>query len=239
MVDECPKGGPGTSRARRRATVVLFVSVTALVAAALIAAFPQIRFGQANTYHASFAEAAGLRAGQPVRISAVPVGTVDGVDKASDNSISVTFTVDKTYQLYTSTRALIRHENVGGDRYLEITMGPGELQKLPIGATISQAHTATVVDNTAKLNQGVVAGDLLLAQRVVEQTRPPAAPRDDRQVEVNAITAPLAENYLRLNALGGYGYFFNIYYCAIQMRINGPGSDDDCDGIRTPMLSKP
>ncbi|MDT5186842.1 MAG: phospholipid/cholesterol/gamma-HCH transport system substrate-binding protein, partial [Mycobacterium sp.] len=30
---------------------------------------------------------------------------------------------------------------------------------------------------------------------------------------------------LRLNALGAYGYFFNIYYCSIQMRINGPGSD--------------
>ena len=228
-----------TGRVRRRATLALFISVTALAAAALIAVFPQLRFGSANTYHASFAEAAGLRAGQPVRIAAVPVGKVDAVDKASDNSINVTFTVDNAHQLYTSTRALIGHENVGGDRYLEIAMGPGELQRLPIGATINQEHTATVVDNTATLNQGVVAGDLLLAQRVVEQTRPLATPRDDRQVEVTAITAPLAEDYLRLNALGGYGYFFNIYYCAIQMRINGPGSDDDCDGIRTPMLLKP
>jgi ABC-type transporter Mla subunit MlaD len=205
--------------------LALFITVTMVAAAALIAVLPQIRFGSANTYHANFAEAAGLRAGQPVRIAAVPVGKVDAVDKASDRSINVTFTVAKTYQLYTSTRALIRHANVVDDRYLEITMGPGELQKLPVGATINQAHTATALDSTAKLTQGVVAPDLLLAQRVVEQTGPQAGTQHDRRVEVNATTAPLAENYLRLNALGAYGYFFNIYYCSIQMRINGPGSD--------------
>ena len=191
------------SRAERRATVArrlrtartpaLLVTVTVLVAAAQIAVLPQIRFGWANSHHANFAERAGLRAGEPVRIAAVPVGKVDAVDKASDNSINVTFTVAKTYQLYTSTRALIRHENVVGDGYLKIAMGPGELYKLPIGATINQAHTATVLDNTAKLTQGVVARDLLPGQRVVEQARPPATTRDDRKVEVNATAAPLAE----------------------------------------------
>jgi phospholipid/cholesterol/gamma-HCH transport system substrate-binding protein len=130
----------GTGRAKRRATVAgrrqtartltLVITVTVSVAAALIAVLPQIRFGSANTYHAIFAEAAGLGAGQPVRIAAVPVGKVDAVDTASDNSINVTFTVAKPYQLYTSTRALIRHENVVGDRYLEIAMGPGELPPL-------------------------------------------------------------------------------------------------------------
>jgi virulence factor Mce-like protein len=212
-------------RLRTARTPTLLVIVTVLVVAALIAVLPQIRLGSANTYHANFAEGAGLRAGQPVRIAAVPVGKVDAVDTASDNSIDVTFTIAKTYQLYTSTRALIRHENVVGDRFLELTMGPGELQKLPVGATINQAHTATVPDATAKLTHGVVARDLLLAQPVVEQIRPLATNRDDRKVEFNASTAPLAENYLRLNALGVYGYFFNIYYCSIQMRINGPGSD--------------
>jgi ABC-type transporter Mla subunit MlaD len=181
--------------------LTLFITVTVLVAAALVAVLQQIRFGSANSYHANFAEAAGLRPGQPVRIAAVPVGKVDAVDSASDNSIDVTFAVAKTYQLYTSTLALIRHENVASDRYLEITMGPGELHKPAIGATINQAHTATVPENTAKLTQGIVPRDLMLAQRVVEQTR------------------------LRLNALGAYGSFFNIYYCSIQMRINGPGSD--------------
>jgi hypothetical protein len=40
--------------------------------------------------------------------------------------------------------------------------------------TLTLVITATVLDNTKKLTQGVVARDLLLAQRVVEQTRPSA-----------------------------------------------------------------
>lgn len=137
--------------------------------------------------------------------------------------------------LYTSTGPLIRDENVVGDGYLEITMGLGELHKLPVGATINQAHTATVLDNTAKLTQGVVARDLLLTLRVVEQTGHLATTQDDHKFEVDATTAPLVENYLRLNALGAYGYFFNIYYCSTQMRINGPGCPGSGAAITTLM----
>jgi phospholipid/cholesterol/gamma-HCH transport system substrate-binding protein len=108
--------GTVARRLRTARTPALLVTATVLVAAALIAVLRQIRFGSANTYHANFAEGAGLRVGQSVRIAAVPVGEVDAVDKASDDSINVTFTVAKTYQLYTSTRALIRLENLVGDR---------------------------------------------------------------------------------------------------------------------------
>ena len=44
--------------------------------------------------------------------------------------------------------------------------------------------------------------------------------------DVNQVIEPLAENYLRLNALGAYGSFFNIYYCSIRMKINGPAGSD-------------
>jgi ABC-type transporter Mla subunit MlaD len=207
-----------------------------LVVAALIAVLPQVRFGSANAYHANFAEVAGLRAGQSVRIATVPVGKVDAVDPASDSSVNVTFTVAKTYQLYTSTRALIRHENVVGDRYLEITMGPGDLHKLPVGATINQAHTATVVDSTAKPTEVVAARDLLLAQRVVERAGTLTTTHVDRRVEADATTAALTENVLRLNALGGYGDFFDIYYCSIQMRINGPGCPGSGGAVITTLM---
>lgn len=235
MSNACADAGRPEGRAtvaRRRHTaraLTLLVTFTVLVAAALVAVLAQVRFGSANAYHANFAEAAGLRAGQSVRIATVPVGKVDAVDRASDDSVNVTFTVAKTYQLYTSTRALIRRENVVGGRYLEIAVGPGELTKLPVGATINQAHTATVLDSTAKLTQDVVARDLLFAQPVVEQAGALAITQDDHKVEVDATTTPLAENYLRLNGLGAYGYFFDIYYCSIKMRINGPG----CPGLES------
>ena len=49
---------------------------------------------------------------------------------------------------------------------------------------------------------------------------------DERKADINKVIEPLAENYLRLNALGAYGAFFNIYYCSIRMKINGPAGSD-------------
>jgi phospholipid/cholesterol/gamma-HCH transport system substrate-binding protein len=53
--------------------------------------------------------------------------------------------------MYTSTRALIRYENLTGDRYLQITSGPGELRKLGPGGTIDITHTEPALDLDALL----------------------------------------------------------------------------------------
>ena len=63
-------------------------------------------------------------------------------------------------------------------------------------------------------------------QGVIENLRPLAQRMDERKADVNKVIEPLAENYLRLNALGAYGSFFNIYYCSIRMKINGPAGSD-------------
>ena len=63
-------------------------------------------------------------------------------------------------------------------------------------------------------------------QGVLENLRPLAEKLDKRKADVNKVIEPLAENYLRLNALGAYGSFFNIYYCSIRIKINGPAGSD-------------
>ena len=63
-------------------------------------------------------------------------------------------------------------------------------------------------------------------QGVIENLRPLAENLDNRKTDVNKVIEPLAENYLRLNALGAYGSFFNIYYCSIRIKINGPAGSD-------------
>ena len=68
-----------------------------------------------------------------------------------DNTVDVTFDVNNRYQLYTSTRAVIRYENLVGDRFLEITSGPGDLRKLPAGGTISRDNTQPALDLDALL----------------------------------------------------------------------------------------
>jgi phospholipid/cholesterol/gamma-HCH transport system substrate-binding protein len=315
--------------------VSIFAIVMLLVAAGLVVVFGQFRFASGNTFHANFSEASRLKAGQDVRIAGVPVGSVKKVKLNPDNSVDVTFDVNERYQLYTSTRAVVRYQNLVGDRYLEITSGPGELRKLPAGGTIVRANTqpaldldallgglkpvlkgldgkkvnevsnaviellqgqggalnnlltstgafttdlaardqligdvinnlntvlGTVDDKGAQFNASVdqlqqlitglaehrdpIAGaipplasatndltELLQTSRrpvqgVIENLRPFVQRMDERKADVNKVIEPLAENYLRLNALGAYGSFFNIYYCSIRIKINGPAGSD-------------
>ena len=108
--------------------VSIFTVVMLLVAAILVVVFGEFRFAADSSYHATFTDASRLKAGQDVRISGVPVGSVKDVKLNPDNTVDVAFNINKRYQLYTSTRAVVRYENLVGDRYLEITSGPGELR---------------------------------------------------------------------------------------------------------------
>src|SRR5271168_4143818 len=113
--------------------VSVFAVAMLLVAAGLVVVFGDFRFGPEAAYHATFTDASRLKAGQKVRIAGVPVGSVSGVKLNPDNTIDVKFGIDTRYSLYSSTRAVIRYENLVGDRFLEITSGPGDLHKLPPG----------------------------------------------------------------------------------------------------------
>lgn len=315
--------------------VTVFAVAMFLVAAGLIVVFGEFRFAASSTYRANFETASRLKAGQDVRIAGIPVGSVHSVELAPDNSVDVVFDVNKRYQLYTSTRALIRYENLVGDRFLEIASGPGELRKIPAGATISQQHTqpaldldallgglrpvvkgldgakvnelsgaiiellqgqggalAQVLSNTSSFSRSLAARDQLIGdvidnlnsvlgtiddkgaqfdtsvdrlqqlisglaegrdpiagaveplasaesgltdmlkksrrplQGVLENARPLAESLNEHEKELNEIIDPLEENYLRLTALGAYGSFFNIFYCSIKFKVNGPAGSD-------------
>ncbi len=265
----------------------------------------------------------------------MPVGAVSGAKLNPDNTIDVEFGVDKRYTLYSSTRAVIRYENLVGDRFLEITSGPGELRKLAPGGTINSQHTQPALDLDALLgglrpvlkgldadkvntissaviqllqgqggalsnvladtsafstalgqrdqligdtitnlntvlgtidqksaqfsasvdqlqqlitglakNKDSIAGaipplastttdltELLQNSRrplqgILENTRPLATEMDNRKAEVNNDIEQLGEDYLRLSALGAYGAFFNVYFCAVTLKINGPVGGD-------------
>ncbi|MEH3130481.1 MAG: MCE family protein [Mycolicibacterium neoaurum] len=323
------------SERRTLINVAVFTMAMVLVAAGLIVVFGQFRFASSNQYHATFTEASRLKTGQDVRIAGVPVGSVSAVTLNPDNTVDVAFDVDKRYQLYTSTRAVVRYENLVGDRYMEITSGPGELQKLPAGSTLSTANTQPALDldallgglrpvlkgldgnkvnevsnaviellqgqggaiqsmlaSTSSFSQNLAARDQLIGdvitnlntvlgtiddkgeqfnasvdelqklitglaenrdpiagaiaplasaendltemlqasrrplQGVIENARPLMQRMDERKADINKVIEPLAENYLRLNGLGAYGAFFNIYYCSIRMKINGPAGSD-------------
>jgi phospholipid/cholesterol/gamma-HCH transport system substrate-binding protein len=315
--------------------VSVFALAMLLVAAGLVVVFGDFRFGPENTYHATFSDVSRLKTGQKVRIAGVPVGAVQGIKLNPDNSVDVEFGVDKNYTLYSSTRALIRYENLVGDRFMEITSGPGELRKLSPGGTINSQHTQPALDLDALLgglkpvlkgldgdkvnaissaliellqgqggalsnvladtsafssalgrrdqligdtitnlntvlgtidaktaqfsasidqlqqlitglakNKDSIAGaipplastttdltELLKNSRrplqgILQNVRPLATELDDRKAEVNNDVEQLGEDYLRLSALGAYGSFFNIYFCTVTIKINGPAGGD-------------
>lgn len=318
---------------RTLVSVSIFTVVMLMVAASLIVVFGEFRFAAEDKYRATFTDASRLKTGQDVRIAGIPVGTVEGLSLNPDNSVEVEFTVNERYQLYTSTKAVIRYENLVGDRYLEITSGPGDLVKLPPGGTVVNTEPALDLDallgglkpvvkgldgakvneissaviellqgeggalaamlsSTSAFTQNLAARDQLIGdvitnlntvlgtvdekgaefdasvdqlqklitglaegrdpiagaigplataendltemletsrrpiQGVIENVRPFAQRMDERKADVNKVIEPLAENYLRLNALGAYGSFFNIFYCSTRLKINGPAGSD-------------
>jgi phospholipid/cholesterol/gamma-HCH transport system substrate-binding protein len=314
--------------------VSIFSCAMLLVLAALVLIFGNFRFSPSAAYHADFGSVSRLKAGQDVRIAGVRVGKVKHL-AVRDGHVNVTFDVDKEYQLYTSTRAVIRYQDLVGARYLEIVAGPGELRKLPPGGTIAVSNTEPALDLDAllgglrpvlsgldgdKINEissaviellqgkGATLADMLSStgsftstlaardelighvidhlntvlttidtrgaqldttidelqrlvatlsagrepiagaiaplasaqadltailqtsrrplQRILENVRPLAAELNERQNDVNAVIDPLADAYLRMNALGAYGSFFNIYFCTVKLKINGPAGSD-------------
>ena len=318
---------------RTLVNVSIFTVVMLLVAGMLVVVFGEFRFGSDDEYHATFTDASRLKSGQDVRIAGVPVGSVKSIKLKDDNTVDVSFTVNERYQLYTSTKAQVRYENLVGDRYLEIASGPGDLVKLPRGGTVAHTEPAldldallgglrpvlkgldgekinevsnaviellqgqggalsTMLSSTSAFTQNLAARDQLIGdvitnlntvlgtvdekgtefdasvdrlqklltglaegrdpiagaipplaqastdltqmlqesrrpvQAVIENARPLAQRLDERKADINKVIEPLAENYLRLNALGAYGAFFNIYYCSIRMKINGPAGSD-------------
>ena len=75
---------------------------------------------------ATFIDATRLKGNQKVRIAGVPVGAVKDVKLNPNNTVDVAFTVDKRYTLYSSTRALIRYDNLVGDRFLGLLLRADE-----------------------------------------------------------------------------------------------------------------
>jgi phospholipid/cholesterol/gamma-HCH transport system substrate-binding protein len=137
-----------------RGTVVglsIFLAVCLLSAFLLISIFGQVRFGAGNTYYAEFTNVTNLRKGKLVRIAGVEVGKVKNISINPDATVRVEFTADKSVTLTEGTRAVLRYDNLFGDRYLALEEGAGGLKTLKPGQTIPLARTQPALDLDALL----------------------------------------------------------------------------------------
>ena len=107
--------------------------------------------GSTNSYTADFTDVTGLHDKDDVRIAGVKVGRIEDI-RLVDNHASVTFTVLTSQPIFENTRALIRYQNLIGQRYLALVPGTGATKPLPDGARIPQDRTEPSFDLSALLN---------------------------------------------------------------------------------------
>lgn len=104
-----------------------------------------------------------------------------------------------------------------------------QLQKLLTGLAQDRDVVAGAIpplaDSTTALTQ-MLRESRRPVQGVLENARPFVQRAYERRADLNAAIDPLAENYLRLNSLGAYGAFFNIFFCSSKIKINGPAGSD-------------
>lgn len=124
----------------------LFTVACAAGTFVLIMVFAHLRFAPSHLYDAQFVNVSGLQAGEFVRVAGVEVGKVKRVAVNKDGTATVTFSADDSMLLTEGTRALIRYDNLIGDRYLELQEGAGAVRALEPGGTIPVARTQPALD---------------------------------------------------------------------------------------------
>ena len=132
----------------KRAAVRLgaFLAVCLLGAFALFTVFGQFRFGRGESYFAEFDNVSGLRDGDMVRIAGVEVGKVQTISVERDATVRVEFSADDSVVLTEGSRAVIRYDDLIGNRFLSLQEGAGELKHLEPGDTIPVERTAPALD---------------------------------------------------------------------------------------------
>lgn len=130
----------------RNLTVIAIAGILGLVLSVVvtfrIADLPVLA---GTTYQADFAEAGGLKTGDPVEIAGVVVGKVTGLS-LDGNAVRVSFTVKKV-PLGSETSALIKTGSLLGARFVQLApAGPGRLE-----GTIPMSRTRAPYDLSSEL----------------------------------------------------------------------------------------
>ncbi|OBK96604.1 mammalian cell entry protein [Mycobacterium asiaticum] len=126
--------------------VAVFTVVCLVFTFALIAVFGQLRFDDRSKYYAEFTNISGLKSGNFVRIAGAEVGKVGEINLRRDGTVRIDFSIDKGLRLTEGSRAVVRYENLIGDRYLSLEQGAGSPRRLAPGGTIPLGRTAPALD---------------------------------------------------------------------------------------------
>jgi len=124
----------------------IFLAICLLGAFVLVTVFAQFRFEKGKNYVAEFTNVSGLRDGDIVRIAGVEVGKVQKISVNRDATVRVEFSADDSVVLTEGSRAIIRYDDLIGNRFLALTEGAGGIKTLKPGDTIPADRTEPALD---------------------------------------------------------------------------------------------
>ncbi|MBF6223612.1 MCE family protein [Nocardia abscessus] len=106
----------------------IFAIVSVLVTVVVWNTLARIVSGDTYTYSATFSDVLGLHEGDDVRMAGVRVGKVEKIERARDANLKksvakVTFVVQRDQTIYSDTKALVRYQNLIGQRYVALAPG--------------------------------------------------------------------------------------------------------------------
>ncbi|MFD5175670.1 MCE family protein [Nocardia sp. NPDC058379] len=109
--------------------------------------------GDTRKYTAIFTDVLGLRPGDDVRMAGVRVGKVEKIELDGKNDAKVSFIVQSDQTVFDDTKALVRYQNLIGQRYVALTPGSAPSpQELKSGSVIPIDRTEPSFDISALLN---------------------------------------------------------------------------------------
>ncbi|MEV6656041.1 MlaD family protein [Nocardia fluminea] len=108
--------------------------------------------GNTTNYSAVFTDVLGLRVGDDVRMAGVRVGRIDKIDFTDNYIAEVDFQIESRQHLTDTTKALVRYQNLIGQRYLALAPGAGEGAVVPPGSQIPLERTEPSFDVSALLS---------------------------------------------------------------------------------------
>ncbi|MFI9510513.1 MCE family protein [Nocardia sp. NPDC052566] len=130
----------------------LFAVVAILLTYTIWSTLQRSVSGDTDTYSATFTDVLGLRVGDDIRMAGVRVGRVDAIGFDGDYRAKVDFRIQNRQRLTTTTKALVRYQNLIGQRYIALVPGSGGGQEMAPGSAIPLARTEPSFDVSALLS---------------------------------------------------------------------------------------
>ncbi|MEV0080241.1 MlaD family protein [Nocardia neocaledoniensis] len=132
--------------------LAVFVALSLVATATIWSTLQRSVPGDTHRYSATFTDVLGLRTGDDVRIAGVRVGRVDAIDLVDRRHARVTLSVQSRQHLSTTTKALIRYQNLIGQRYVALAVGESAGEPLPPGGAIPLERTESSFDVSTLLS---------------------------------------------------------------------------------------